>query len=354
MHRMAAILAVLLVSAPALADKYDAAIAEGNKLLDKGKARDAMAAFQKAVDARPGDARALSELSAAAVAASDWDTAADAAQKSIDGPGAPPKVVAASYYNLGRAHEARAKFAEARAAYAASLKLRPDEVVRHHLLATGGDATAGAPLDPLGKRELVGPFAALDDVCKRPGYTECSTDADPEPDTTGKLGAPFQDLGRVKHFPEGAEWFSFDLALKVGGAWWILPHLAEVGNRNEVSYASVEMVGKLAVIHYEHMAGRFDWDIQNGIIVCAATGKAPVCIGPIPTYGGYNQHTGGKENGTDHFYTYYDCEAAVTADAVEVRPATKPTPGPSDTPSDPAPKGSCERLPSFGKHAISF
>lgn len=124
--------------APVTVDKkpksYEAALKQGNKLLDAKKYEEALATFRVALEFKPDDARALSEISWAAFQAGEMDAARDAARAAIAGAD-DKKLEAAALYNLGRVEEHEGNTDAARRAYSESLALRPNKTVRKRLAA---------------------------------------------------------------------------------------------------------------------------------------------------------------------------------------------------------------------------
>jgi tetratricopeptide (TPR) repeat protein len=92
----------------------------------------AVAAFEKALTSRAGDAVALDELSLALLRAGDLDAALAAGERASAAATA-PNAMAAALYNAGRAAEALGDPARAKAHFEQSLELRPNDVVRAQL-----------------------------------------------------------------------------------------------------------------------------------------------------------------------------------------------------------------------------
>lgn len=116
---------------------YRQALARGRKA---GAARDyaaAMASFEAALVAVPGDARALSELGWVAFLAGELEHAERATEASIAA-AVDPKLRAASLYNRGRIAEAGGDNPRAIEAYQSSLALRPNDTVQARLATLGG------------------------------------------------------------------------------------------------------------------------------------------------------------------------------------------------------------------------
>ncbi len=111
---------------------YKKELARGRKLAKAGKHDAAIAAFEKALEAKPRDATANSEISWAALQAGDLDRAERAARAAVrDGKTA--QVRAASLYNLGLILEKLEKKPEAVTALERSFAMRPNDTVERKL-----------------------------------------------------------------------------------------------------------------------------------------------------------------------------------------------------------------------------
>ncbi|HTJ46685.1 MAG TPA: hypothetical protein VL463_31480 [Kofleriaceae bacterium] len=181
---------------------YKAALRRGRQLAHEHDWGGAVASFESAVAAAPGDARALSELGWAALHAGDLDRAVAASTSASTAAGASTRVRAASLYNLGRAKEAKGDRAGAETAYRASLALRSSRTVKRHLRSIGKGsiaieapiAAAASPTDA-DDGGLAGPFAKIEDYCA------ASSDDDAPSVTceeTSGLGAGVDHQGDVK------------------------------------------------------------------------------------------------------------------------------------------------------------
>lgn len=120
--------------------EYRARLDAGRKLAKAQKWTEAIVEFDAALVAIPGDDRALGELSWAAFSAGDYPRARQAANASVRAATA-PKVEGAALYNLGRAEEASGNLADARAAYEASIAVRPNATVSARLAALAAPTT---------------------------------------------------------------------------------------------------------------------------------------------------------------------------------------------------------------------
>jgi tetratricopeptide (TPR) repeat protein len=344
--------ALVLAASAALAQpapSYDDAMKEGRAANARKDAAAAVAAFRRAVAARPRDARALSELSAAALVAGDFAAAKDAAEQSVAAAlDDDPKLAAASYYNLGRADEGLGDTEGARRAYGQSLALRENKETRARWEKLGGG-------DPFVRHKLAGPFEELEEFCG--GGELC----DPETNvrvTAGKLvlGPPWNGIARIKRSQKASDDLSLSLGLRIGKKWWVLPDIGVVANRADYDFTDVKMVGGRVVLHYATLAGRFDWDAAEGIIVCGAgADRKPSCYGPIQTYTARNVHSGGKESGHDTLTITLSCGAELAGDDVLKYGAAdrkaEQEPGDKVNPASPE---ACAKERAFGSHKLTF
>ncbi len=350
------ILILLSVAAAALAEPaptYNQAMKQGHALVANKDAVGAMAAFQQALAAKPGDARALSELSAAALLVGDLDIAREAAEKSINAAmdSGDVKLAAASYYNLGRAKETAGDAEGARRAYASSLSLSENKETRARWDKLGGG-------DPFLRHPLAGPFARLEDFCDKADVCDASANVDVS-EGKKEIGAPFSGLARIKASQrESDASLALSLALRLPDGWYVFPAIGEVANRADFTFTDVRMVGSRLVVRYDANAGRFDWDETGGVIVCGlGADRKPSCVGPIQTYIAHNEHRGGKESMEDTLTISLSCQADLLAgDVLQVGRSTKKLPKP-DSEGEvivPPRPDACESLKIFGKHKLTF
>jgi hypothetical protein len=192
-----------LDAAPAGGASYRAALERGRRRVRAKDWRGGVAAFDEALAARPGDARALSELGWAAFRAGDLERAAQASHDASTAAGASVRVRAAALYNLGRVDEARGDKDGAAEAYRASLQLHGSRAVKRHLRAIvkagahagsgssaapdtdGADVAAASGSDDAGAG-MVGPFATIDAYCDA---QVAASDDDASDDASGRLCA---------------------------------------------------------------------------------------------------------------------------------------------------------------------
>jgi tetratricopeptide (TPR) repeat protein len=141
--------------------RFRDALRRGRRLAKKGDHQAAARAFEEALEAAPGDARAASELGWEAFRAGDMPRARKATLESIAGT-AEPETRAASLYNLGRIEEAEGRKERAAQVYRDSLALRPNPTVRARLLAVAPNTP---PDESLVATTLDGPHSSLADWC---------------------------------------------------------------------------------------------------------------------------------------------------------------------------------------------
>lgn len=137
--------------------EYKQQLSTGRKAAKASKWPEAIAAFEAALVAIPGDDRALGELSWAAFSAGDFAKARTSGKASVLG-STDPNIKAASLYNLGRVEEADGKLPAAAVLYRQSLALRENKTVKARLDGLGKDVpVADEPLPcttPMPEAEL--------------------------------------------------------------------------------------------------------------------------------------------------------------------------------------------------------
>lgn len=127
--------------------EYHAHLEQGRKLSKAGDWAEAIEELEAALEVIPGDDRVMGELSWAAFSSGDHAKAREMGRAAALA-ATKPKVKAAALYNLGRAEEASGRLAEAKAAYAESIKLRPNKTVADRLAAVGKSVPAEAETFP--------------------------------------------------------------------------------------------------------------------------------------------------------------------------------------------------------------
>lgn len=140
---------------------YRTYLRKGRKYAKTRHYGEASRALEKALEAMPTGARALSELGWAAFQTGDYARARMANQDAIRW-ARDPALAAASMYNLGRLAEAVGDREEAARQYQKSLSLRPNDAVQKRL-----NALSQAPeTTPPPERAMCGPFKDIDALCR--------------------------------------------------------------------------------------------------------------------------------------------------------------------------------------------
>lgn len=160
--------ALPLVPARPSAQADVAALRDGNRAHAETRLDEAIAAYRRALDARPDSAIARFNLGTALAAAGRTDGAVEALSAAVEAFTDAPRKAAASY-NLGNVLARAGRFDEALAAYRASLRLRQDDDARfnHSLVwrwrqAQGEGPAPEEPLTPERAQELRDTARALD------------------------------------------------------------------------------------------------------------------------------------------------------------------------------------------------
>ena len=168
-------------------------IREGQRLGRAGSYAAALAAFERALAEAPDDPGALCEAGWQAFRLERLDRARELLERGARLSRIPSRR-AACLYNLGRVHEGRGEVAKARARYAESLRLRPNDVVAERLAGlsaadegTGDDGTGD---EPTGDDREPETYASLETFCDN------WVDADNRRISCDVIGAePFPDAG---------------------------------------------------------------------------------------------------------------------------------------------------------------
>jgi tetratricopeptide (TPR) repeat protein len=274
---------------------YRKGLFRGRALAGERRWGEAVTAFEAALVAIPGDPRALSELSWAAVQAGDYAKARGAAADSVR-LARDPRVRAASLYNAGRAAEGLGDRTAALRAYALSLATRQSGVVAERLQALGrqrGDAPR--PDEPPCREPHV-----LDELCLclRKATAEMAAGADPAfrpACQTEKVAAP-TDV-KVLRVDVSSNEANYYVALQGAGGWSVVGDLgylyrggiAGVLNEMEVRKVEERKVGPARVLWIETEESHRDLDLaidevdhgsSRTVTLCAvaAPGRtAPLC-----------------------------------------------------------------------------
>jgi len=111
---------------------YAAALGEGRAATRAKKYDDAVAAFDKALVAKPGDARALSERGYARLLAKDWAKATKDLERALEGT-TDPDLMGPIYFNMGLVAEGKGDADAARVAFARSNAVKPTKAAQSKL-----------------------------------------------------------------------------------------------------------------------------------------------------------------------------------------------------------------------------
>ncbi len=111
---------------------YAAALGEGRAATSAKRYDDAIAAFDRAIAAKPGDARALSERGYARLLARDLASATKDLDRALEGT-SDPALSGPIHFNLGLVAEARGDAEGARVAFARSNAVRPTKAAQAKL-----------------------------------------------------------------------------------------------------------------------------------------------------------------------------------------------------------------------------
>ncbi len=231
------------VLSPADRRRFQAEVAEGRRLHHARDFNGALAAFTRALDVMPTDARTLSEQGWAAFFAGrldDADAALQQAEASTDADDT--RLLASILYNRGRLAEARDDQAAAIAAYQRSLRLRPHSTTYKHLTAIPGGTRYG--FGPAVGR-LQGPYPRLGELCDEE-RTLCAAAGESEPTEAFQcltdaakglypeavevshgraLLAPWRGLRFVETRPSMFA-AHYHAALRTDEGWFVLPDVA--------------------------------------------------------------------------------------------------------------------------------
>lgn len=275
---------------------YRRGLFRGRALAGERRWGEAAVHFEAALQAIPGDARALSELSWAAVQAGDYARARAAAVESVR-LARDPRTRAASYYNAGRAAEGLGDRTAALRAYALSLASRQSVTVAERLQQLGkqrGDAPR--PEAPPCREPR-----ALDELClclrKATAAMAAGVDATFTPAcATERSGAPV-DV-KVLRVDVSSNESNYYVALQRAGGWAVIGDLGYLyrggmaGVLNELVVRKVEerRVGPARVLWIETEESHRDLDLaidevdhgsSRTVTLCAvsAPGRAsPTCM----------------------------------------------------------------------------
>jgi tetratricopeptide (TPR) repeat protein len=300
---------VVLLTLPALADPKGL-LRKGRDLQGAKKYAEAIAAFEEALKLQPDDPTVLGELGWTAYLMKDYAKAKTATQKAVAHQAA-PNIRGATFYNLGLIDEAQGDTAGAVAAYAESLRARPNKTVRAALKKL--DPKAAQAFDPYLPAPLAGPFPSIAAYCKSlpakrtteyEGTSDCECYDVPESEGSRKLAAPFE---KVTIFRRGCGyaqnddglsqfgWFEYKVAVKVASGWFVetvgdqmlIGHGDESFRIDSVKAPALTSAPSVAVAYrikgvYSHKIQSNDWDRTELVLFGIGASGKPSGTPPIP------------------------------------------------------------------------
>jgi tetratricopeptide (TPR) repeat protein len=267
--------------------EYKKQLSAGRKAAKAAKWSEAIAAFEAALVAIPGDDRALGELSWAAFSAGDFAKARTSGKASVLG-STDPKIKAASLYNLGRVEEADGKLPAAAVLYKQSLALRDNKIVKARLDALGKDVPlADEPL-PCAK-----PMSE-DELCTCLNATTAELLDNPD-DASCELAPAGVDGFKVATYTVSSMREQQNaLVAKQAGGWGVVAFLAYVYNPgafgiNEewsLDNPVEETIGGHQVVRFTSKKARSDSDMGIDEVESEDTESLVICVrgsGTTPT-----------------------------------------------------------------------
>ena len=327
---------------PAPRESYHQALQRGRALFNKKNPDEAIKAFRAALEARPGDPAALSELSWVAFTQKDLTGARKAAEQSIAGT-RDPIIKASSLYNLGKVEEAEGNKDAAVAAYRESFQLRQHPAVKKRLVALGAEV----PESVWQATAMEGPYETIAGFCDKRGISNTEWDGsdycNPELDSAGFDTLPpwATEAGAFESYTEDDDLPQVNLAVKTAGGWYVAPSWEQRGNRYDWQIQQIDVVGERWAIRHKNHEGRFAYEDRNVFTVCGiGASKKPSCLGPMVVRHGFTDYEGGKEDGRNlPEEVYLHCEPTMkSGDMVEIV----------------ARNAGCKRKMLAGQHTIRF
>ncbi|MEZ4403780.1 MAG: hypothetical protein R3B06_27395 [Kofleriaceae bacterium] len=258
--------------------EYRKRLQAGRTLAKAAKWPEAIAELEAALVAIPGDDRALSELSFAAMSAGEADKARKAGHQAVLA-ATEPKIKAAALYNLGRVEEAKAP-AKAAALYKESLALRPNATVEKRLadLATRGGATTVPPpcATPMPEAKLCGCLHATVADMFEPGDDARCTIAATSVDGWKTVTYGMSSIGE-----DGVV-----VVAKVGADWAVVATLAHIYNPGAfgisedwtLDQVTEATVGGRGLVKFESTKLRTDSDMGVDEVEEETTKQLLVCV----------------------------------------------------------------------------
>ncbi len=182
-------------------------------------------------------------------------------------------------------------------------------------------------------RTPAGPFASLAAVCVALGRRESDQPFEgchwAENDTLG--GGPFVRIGTVSTWepvahendqPSRIE----DIAIQTRAGWYVLPRIADTGNRYSSFAVEGERAGNGLLLHYTYdlaTAGRFASTTEHGVIACEVTDTV-ACTPKVPTAMYDQRMDTSKQDWPSTVDVQLACTASFAHHAITLAPMSKP------------------------------
>ena len=204
---------------PEVRAAYVSNLQKGQKLAKSKQWKAAIAAFEAALLSLPGDDRALSELSFAALSFGDFAKARDAGHRSVLAASS-ATVKAASLYNVGRVEEANGRLADAAKLYRDSLALRDNKTVRERLANVSKSDAALVPDEVLCSGAAMTQAALCACIAKRTEFQDGECAIEEVRDGFVVVNAAISDAGESVRL----------LAMRSNHTYRVLAHIGDVYN----------------------------------------------------------------------------------------------------------------------------
>jgi hypothetical protein len=278
---------------------YRKQLEAGRKAAKATRWPEAIAAFEAALAAVPGDDRALSELSFAAMSAGDATRARDAGRRAVLA-ATEAKIKAAALYNLGRVEESTQPTLAA-SLYRQSLALRPNKIVEKRLAELGKALPAAVTPEPLACATLMTRKALCDCLSATgelpPDERRC------EVTDTAVAGIAYATYARSEMGQDAVA-----LVAGAGDRWQVIGELATIYNPGafgisedwSLTSATERELGGRQVIELRSSWSRRDSDLglneveieeRESLLVCvrATPGAVPSCPLEVPLRSRYER-----------------------------------------------------------------
>ena len=253
----------------AAADPLQLRLRIGRTLLAANDPKGAIAAFQAALTLRASDPRALAGMAAALLANGDAATALTTADQALSAAVHGDGARAAAYDVIGQALAAKGDLSGATDAYVYALADGDDAGIRAHLEALAVPFTA---------RALEGPLTSAEEFCKRR----------PADDRCQAMAAGNGTITLIATEKPGCTRLcrEFDLALPIGGKWWVLVDVPRASTLSTSVTLTTPAPGRLVIrLDTDFSIGVNRRGLAKSVIVCNVEDKGkPTCVGPVAIY----------------------------------------------------------------------